>query len=120
MKFAHNCQVLSKNFFSSEKAKTMSKLWVQLKPYSPTRVSTQDCQDIDDFKAAIKKGLLFLYGTFPDGDISLSLPVGSTLAPDLLLKDLLNQPGFNNTAQSPIYIGIDSSSLLPTSTLWLF
>ncbi len=99
----------------------MSKLWVQLKPYFPTRVSTQDCEYIDDFIEAVKKELSVKLGNVDADEISLSLPSGSILEPDLLLQDLLNQSGFNNTAQSPIYIDIGSSSLLLTSTLlWLF
>jgi hypothetical protein len=84
----------------------MPKLWVQLKPHFPVIISTQDCEYISEFIDVVQKKLSVKLGNVDADDISLSLPSGSTLAPDVLLSDLLNQPGFNNTAQTPLFISV--------------
>ena len=79
----------------------MSKLWIKFKTYSAVKVSIEDCQDVNDFLKACKKELLFFYGQFPPGELSLSTTEGgSPLEPD----DPIPAP---NTAKTPLFISVE-------------
>ena len=89
----------------------MSKLWIKFKTYSATQVSTPDCQNVDDFLKACKKELLFLYGQFPPGELSLSTTEGgSPLEPD----DPIPAP---NTAKTPLFISVEEQTLNEIATV---
>ena len=61
----------------------MTKLWIKFKTSNAVKVSTEECQDVDDFIEACKKELLFLYGQFPPGELSLyTTNAGTPLQPD--------------------------------------
>ena len=86
----------------------MSKLWVKFNNYSPTRVSTENCEIVDDFIKSCKKELLSLYGQFPPGEISLSTSKGGTpLEPDDPLPA-------QNTAKTPLIISVSVEKQDPT------
>ncbi|KAJ8331068.1 hypothetical protein O5D80_001078 [Batrachochytrium dendrobatidis] len=83
----------------------MTKLWVKFKPNNATRVSTEDCEIVDDLLKACKKELLSLYGQFPPGQLSLSTTDGGTpLQPDDPIPA-------QNTAKTPLFITVADSSL---------
>ncbi|KAJ8324722.1 hypothetical protein O5D80_006961 [Batrachochytrium dendrobatidis] len=83
----------------------MTKLWVKFKPNNATRVSTEDCEIVDDLLKACKKEVLFLYGQFPPGELSLSTTDGGTpLQPDDPIPA-------QNTAKTPLFITVADSSL---------
>lgn len=87
----------------------MTKLWVKLKSNNATQVSTEGCQNVDDFLEAVKKELLFLYGDFPKGQPYLSLTNdGRTLPPDGPL------PNLQNTARNPLFITVTETSIQST------
>jgi hypothetical protein len=72
----------------------MSKLWVKFKTYNAVKVSTDGRQDVDDFLKQCKKELLFLYGQFPPGELTLSTTDGGlALRPGLLLTAIPFEPG---------------------------
>jgi hypothetical protein len=72
------------------------KLWVKFGSNNAVKVSTEQCQDVDDFLEACKKKLLFLYGQFPPGELSLSTSYdGPSLRPGLLLSAIPSQPGYS-------------------------
>ena len=78
----------------------MTKLWIKFKTNNAVKVSTEQCQDVDDFLKQCKKELLFLYGQFPPGELSLSTTAGG---PPLQPDDAI--PG-QNTAQAPLFISV--------------
>lgn len=87
----------------------MSKLWVKFGRNNATQVSIQDCLNVDDFIEAVKKKLLFLYGEFPKGELSLSTTDGGTpLKPGLSLT-LIPQ----NTDENPLFICINEIHPIP-------
>ncbi len=78
----------------------MTKLWVKFKTYNATQVSTEECLNVDDFLEACKKKLLFMYGQFPPGELSLSTTDGGTpLQPDDAIPA-------QNTAKTPLFISV--------------
>jgi hypothetical protein len=84
----------------------MSKLWIKFKTYSAVKVSTEDCQDVNDFLKACKKELQL---PNPPQELSLSTTeCGSALRPGLNLTDLSSQPGYlENSDENPLYISIE-------------
>jgi hypothetical protein len=82
----------------------MTKLWIKFKTNNATQVSTEECQNVDDFLKQCKKELLFLYGQFPLGELSLSTTAGG---PPLQPDDAI--PG-QNTAQAPLCISVANGS----------
>ena len=78
----------------------MSKLWIKFKTNNAVKVSTEECQDVDDFLKQCKKELLFLYGQFPPGELSLSTTnAGTPLQPDDAIPA-------QNTAKAPLFISV--------------
>jgi hypothetical protein len=89
----------------------MTKRWVKFKTNNATQVSTEECQNVDDFLEACKKKLLFLYGQFPPGELSLSTTAGGNPL----------QPGDDipaqNTANNPLFIDIKGYHPIPPPLL---
>lgn len=52
--------------------------WVKLGENRPTEVSTEKCHNVDSFIKACRRELLSLYGSFPNGEITLYLPGSNT------------------------------------------
>jgi hypothetical protein len=78
----------------------MSKLWIKFKTNNAVKVSTEECQDIDDFLKQCKKELLLLYGQFPPGELFLSTTAdGPPLEPDDAIPA-------QNTAKAPLFISV--------------
>ncbi len=90
----------------------LQKLWVKYGNSNCTQVSCDGCLNVDDFLGASKKNLLFLYGQFPPGELSLSLTIGGeALKPD---EDIPPQ----NTAKTPLFIKVAQVSSYHLPTLW--
>ena len=78
----------------------MTKRWVKFKANNAVKVSTEQCQDVDDFIEACKKKLLFLYGQFPPGELYLSTTDGGPpFEPD-------DPVPAQNTAKTPLFIRV--------------
>jgi hypothetical protein len=78
----------------------MTKLWVKYKNNNSVKVSTEDCQDVDDFLEACKKKLSSKLGSYDVDQLSLSTADGGTpLKPD---DDIPAQ----NTAKNPLFISV--------------
>jgi hypothetical protein len=76
----------------------MSKLWVKYNIYSAVKVSTEICEDIADFKEAIKKKLSPDLDYIPPSRISISLTEGGPpLEPDAPIPS-------QNTAKTPLFV----------------
>lgn len=82
----------------SASRKVFQSLWVHLPPNkAPVKVSTDGCEDIDDFIKSIKLDLFSLYGEFPAGEISLhhaddeQLLLDCIAEPDLFTKKSLHK-----------------------------
>jgi hypothetical protein len=56
----------------------MSKLWVKFGRNNATRVSTEDCEIVDDFLKACKKELSSKLGSYDVDQLSLSNTDGGT------------------------------------------
>jgi hypothetical protein len=82
----------------------MTKLWVKFKPNNATRVSTEECQDVDDFLKACKKELSPHFDSVAIDQLFLSLTDGGeALQPDDPLPA-------QNTAKTPLFITITATS----------
>ena len=82
----------------------MTKRWVKLKTNNATQVSTEECQDVDDFLKACKKELSSKLGSYDVDQLSLSTTDGgSPLQPDDPIPD-------QNTAKTPLFIGVADGS----------
>jgi hypothetical protein len=102
----------------------MSKLWVKFKTNNATKVSTEVCNDVDDFLKACKKELSLLLASYDAAQLSLSTTDGgAALRPGTSLTLI---PA--NTDDCPLFISTvtcqddmlivavpDSSGLLPSS-----
>ena len=78
----------------------MTKLWVKFKTNNAVKVSTEGCQDVDDFLEACKKELSPLLDSYASAQLSLSTTDGGTpLEPD---DDIPAQ----NTAKAPLFISV--------------
>lgn len=76
----------------------MTKLWVKFKTNNATQVSTEECQNVDDFLKQCKKELSPLLDSFAPAQLSLSTTDGGTpLQPD----DAISA---QNTAKTPLFI----------------
>jgi hypothetical protein len=86
----------------------MTKLWVKYKDNNSIKVSTEDCQDVDDFLEACKKKLSPHFDSIATDQLSLSTTDGGTpLQPD---DDIPAQ----NTAKNPLVISIkENHPILP-------
>ncbi|KAK5667467.1 hypothetical protein QVD99_006061 [Batrachochytrium dendrobatidis] len=83
----------------------MTKLWVKFKPNNATRVSTEDCEIVDDLLKACKKELSRKLGEYDVDQLSLSTTDGGTpLQPDDPIPA-------QNTAKTPLFITVADSSL---------
>ena len=101
----------------------MTKRWVKFKnSYNPTQVSTEDCQNVDDFLEACKKKLSPLLDSYAPAQLSLSTTEGTPLEPDDPIPA-------QNTAKSPFFISVtvveqaqkemvSLPALVPTPLLW--
>ena len=82
----------------------MAKLWVKCKNNNAVKVSTEDCQDVDDFLKACKKELSSKLGSYDVDQLCLSTTDGGTpLQPD---DDIPAQ----NTAKNPLFITATDTS----------
>jgi hypothetical protein len=85
----------------------MSKLWVKFRTNNSVKVSTEGCQDVDDFIEQCKKKLSSKLGSYDVDQISLSTTDGGT---PLKPEDPLPAP---NTAQKPLFICINEIDTIP-------
>ena len=83
----------------------MAKLWVRFKPYNPTQVSTDGCDDVDDFIKATKKELQM---PNPPQELFLTTTDGG---PSLKPGDPLPA---QNTDDTPLFISV--AALLTTTS----
>jgi hypothetical protein len=92
----------------------MTKLWVKLKTNNAVKVSTEECQDVDDFLEACKKKLPHLLGSYDAAQLCLSTTDGG---PPLQPDDAIPA---QNTAKSPLFISVaDGSVIQPlVPTFW--
>ena len=78
----------------------MTKLWVKFKPNNAVKVSTEECQDVDDFLEACKKKLSPHFDSIATDQLSLSTTDGGApLQPDDAIPA-------QNTAKAPLFIGV--------------
>jgi hypothetical protein len=56
----------------------MSKLWIKFKTNNAVKVSTEECQDVDDFLEACKKKLSSKLGSYDVDQLTLLQPDGTT------------------------------------------
>ncbi|OAJ40352.1 hypothetical protein BDEG_24097 [Batrachochytrium dendrobatidis JEL423] len=81
------------------------KTWVKFKPNNATRVSTEDCEIVDDLLKACKKELSPHFDSYAIDQLSLSTTDGGTpLQPDDPIPA-------QNTAKTPLFITVADSSL---------
>jgi hypothetical protein len=84
----------------------MTKLWVKFKTNNAVKVSTEGCQDVDDFLKACKKELSPHFDSVATDQLSLSTADGGTpLKPDDAIPA-------QNTSKKPLFICINE--ILPT------
>jgi hypothetical protein len=82
----------------------MTKRWVKFNTNNATQVSTEECQNVDDFLKACKKELSSKLGGYDVDQISLSTTVGGIpLQPDDPIPA-------QNTAKTPLFISIADGS----------
>ena len=81
----------------------MTKIWVKFNTNNSVKVSTQGCQDVDDFLEACKKKLQI---PNPPQDISLTTTYGGTSLPrSLSIIQIPNQHDYvANDEQNPLFI----------------
>ena len=78
----------------------MSKLWIKFKTNNAVKVSTEECQDVDDFLEACKKKLPHLLAAYDSAQLSLSTTDGGApLQPDDAIPA-------QNTAKAPLFISV--------------
>ncbi|KAK6094105.1 hypothetical protein MT418_005920 [Batrachochytrium dendrobatidis] len=78
----------------------MTKLWVKFKPNNATRVSTEDCEIVDDLLKACKKELSPHFDSYAPAQLCLSTTDGGTpLQPDDPIPA-------QNTAKTPLFITV--------------
>lgn len=84
----------------------MTKLWVKFKTNNAVKVSTEECQDVDDFLKAVKKEISPLLDSYAPAQLCLSTTDGGpSLRPGLLLTDIPSQPGYSeNDDEHPLFI----------------
>ena len=88
------------------------KNWVKYKNNNSVKVSTEDCQDVDDFIKACKKELSPLLDSYAPAQLCLSTTAdGPPLQPDDPIPA-------QNTAKNPLFISVANSSALQVPTLW--
>jgi hypothetical protein len=78
----------------------MSKLWAKFKTNNATQVSTEECQNVDDFLKACKKELPHLLGSYDSAQLSLSITDGG---PPLQPDDSIP---VQNIAKAPLFISV--------------
>jgi hypothetical protein len=90
----------------------MPKLWIKFKAYNATKVSTEGCQNVDDFLEACKKKLSQKLGSYDTDQLSLSTTAnGPSLGPGLLLTAIPFQPGYvENDVENPLFISVANGS----------
>ena len=84
----------------------MTKLWVKLKTNNATQVSTEECQNVDDFLEACKEKLSPDLDSIPASRLSLSITEGGpALRPGVVVTDIPSQPGYSvNDDEHPLFI----------------
>ncbi|KAI8893338.1 hypothetical protein BC833DRAFT_608690 [Globomyces pollinis-pini] len=76
----------------------MRNLWIKFKTNNATKVSTEECQDVDDFLKACKKELPSTLGSYDVSQLCLSTTVGGApLQPDGPIPA-------QNTEKAPLFI----------------
>jgi len=92
----------------------MTKRWVKFKTYNAVKVSTEECQDVDDFLEACKEKLSPLLDSYAPAQLCLSTTDGG---PPLQPDDAIPA---QNTAKSPLFISVaDGSVIQPlVPTFW--
>ena len=76
----------------------MTKRWVKFKTNNATQVSTEECQNVDDFLKQCKKGLSPLLDSYAPAQLCLSTTDdGPSLQPDDAIPA-------QNTAKTPLFI----------------
>jgi hypothetical protein len=84
----------------------MTKLWVKYKNNNSIKVSTEDCQDVDDFLKVCKKELSSKLGSYDVDQLSLSTTNGGTpLQPGYFLNQIPQ-----NTDDNPLFITATATS----------
>ncbi len=79
------------------------KLELGNKSYGPTKVSTEGCEDVDEFKKAIKKEWSPLLDTFASGQLTLFEGDGiSEIDPETEMKDVFVTKG------KPLVVRVES------------
>ena len=100
----------------------MTKLWIKFKTNNATQVSTEECQNVDDFLKQCKKNLSSKLGSYDVDQLCLSTTDGGTaLRPGLLLTAIPSQPGYvENDDEHPLFISVaDGSVIQPlVPTFW--
>ncbi|KAI8900831.1 hypothetical protein BC833DRAFT_580266 [Globomyces pollinis-pini] len=88
----------------------MAKLWVKFKTNNVVKVSTDQCQDVDDFLKACKKELSSTLVSYDVDQLSLSTTDGGTPL----------QPGdaipAQNTSKTPLFITVTDTT--PNKKMW--
>ena len=80
----------------------MMKLWVKFGTNNAVKVSTEGCQDVDDFLEACKKKFSPHFDSVATSRLSLSTSVGSpSLEPDYPISQITE-----NSARSPLLISV--------------
>ena len=94
----------------------MSKLWVKFQVNNATKVSTESCHDVDDFRKSCKKELSPLLDFYDPDQLSLSTTEGGgSLRPGLLLIDIPSQPGYSeNSDEHPLFVFVVTGSSFAT------
>jgi hypothetical protein len=85
----------------------MNYLWVIYGQNSATEIPTAGCHNVDAFLKEVKKKLVFKYGDFPKGELSLSLNADG--------KDPLNsydELPAPNTGKTPYFITVTNHALV--------
>ncbi len=83
----------------------MSSLWVKFKTNNAVKVSTEGCQDVDDFLKACKKELSSKLGSYDVDQLFLQTTAGgSPLQPDDSITHITG-----NNAKNPLFITISSA-----------
>ena len=86
----------------------VQKLWVLFKTdesSSPTKVSLEECNDIDDFAEKVKERFKKTFEILSVTEITIHpCNDGPELKPGLKIAELLNEPDFKNSDSKPLLI----------------
>jgi hypothetical protein len=90
----------------------MTKLWVKFKTNNAVKVSSEQCQHVDDFLEAYKKKLSPLLDSYLPTQLCLSTTDGGlSLRPGVLVTDIASQPDYTeNDDEHPLFISVADGS----------